>query len=349
MTTDGGRGWAAMDRLTDDTGIVQHSRFAVLDRNHGYCIDDNARALMLVAIADDLPAEVCVRYGLIYAAFVQHGWNDTTGAFRNFMGWDRRWLEDTGSLDSNGRTLWALATAETRFPDKGVRDWAATLFDQVVRRVDPETSPRTAAFLILAMEQNASARGDNAIAPTLVARCGKYLHGLFEHHAAPGWQWFEPYLSYDNYRLPEALIAAGTLLDRSQWIETGCEALSWLIARQTGPSGVFRPVATEEFGVIHAPPALYDQQPIEAWAAIDAAIAVQRARPDKRWIDHAEAAFAWFTGTNDARSPIANSAIGECFDGIGAQGVNRNMGAESVLAWQFAQRRIEVLRRLDIC
>ena len=349
MSDDRGRGWAGIARLTDDTGIIQHSRFAVPDRNHGYCIDDNARALMLVALADDLPVDTRFRYASIYAAFVEHGWNAAAGAFRNFMGYDRRWLEDNGSLDSNGRTLWALATAENLFAEAGIRDWAATLFDQVVLHMEPDISPRTAAFLVLAMEQNRASRGDDAEATALMTRCADYLHGLYTEHATSGWHWFEPYLSYDNYRLPEALIVAGRMLERAPLIDAGCEALDWLATRQTGPGGRFRPVATEEFGVRHAAPALYDQQPVEAWAAIDAAIAAQRVRPDRRWIDHAEAAYRWFEGDNDASARVADPVSGECFDGIGAWGVNRNMGAESVLAWQFAQRRIEALRRLDIC
>ncbi len=339
----------AIVRLTDDTGIIQHSRFDIADRNHGYCVDDNARALMLMAIAKGDDDSRYERMAKTYAAFVEHAWNTETRAFRNFMGYDRRWLEDTGSLDSNGRTLWALASVEFEYGMHPTGLWAATLSDQVLGAIDPIASPRTAAFLILAHDRRIAARGKENRSLKIVRLCAQYLLGLHENCATTEWNWFEPYLAYDNYRLPQALIVAGKVLEKDAFLKAGCDALMWLSRRQTGPNGIFRPVSTAEFGVEHATPQLYDQQPIEAWAAIDAAIAAHGTRATASARDHAHAAYGWFTGANDAGEPVADAASGECCDGIGAGGINLNRGAESVLAWQFAQRRIITLRSLDIC
>ncbi|MGB7408578.1 MAG: glycosyl transferase family 1, partial [Pontixanthobacter sp.] len=232
---------------------------------------------------------------------------------------------------------------------KALKNWAATLIDQTVRHFEDTSSPRTAAFLILASEAIYRSRGDYGPAPDLWLQCAKMLLRLFTEHSHADWTWFEPYLSYDNYRLPEALIRAGSLSGRGDMTEAGFAALDWLVRRQSGTDGVFRPVATQEFGIRHSPPLRYDQQPIEAWAAIDAMIAASTVRPMKSWHHHGEAAYSWFSGSNDALLAVADMETGECYDGINAAGINRNRGAESVLAWQFARRRINALRKLDIC
>lgn len=341
-----GRGLEGLLRLTDDTGILQHSRFAIPDRSHGYCIDDNARALMLMAIDDDIPTPLRRQLTHRYAAFVEHSWNENTSSFRNFMGYSRHWLERSGSPDSNGRTLWALATVEESIADIELSSWAATLFDQTIGHMRTVSSPRTAAFLILALCRSIKFRGNPGPVPNLLADSAAYLLRLFREHSSTQWTWFEPYLSYDNYRLPEAMVVASELLGEVKMREAGIAALRWLAMRQTGPNGIFRPVSTAEFGVAHAVPALFDQQPVEAWAAIDASIVSQTIAPDDLWLAHGEAAFAWFTGANDANAALGSTETGECYDGIGKSGVNKNRGAESVLAWLFAQRRIKTLRAL---
>ena len=302
---------------------------------------------MLMAIADDLPSAVRLKWTTIYASFVQYAWNADRKRFRNFMGFDRQWLEREGSADSNARTIWALAIVEAQFPNSALSSWAATLIDQTIGCCSGTRSPRTSAFLILAMAAIRDVRGNDGPAPQLLNTSADLLLQLFQTHSRPGWVWFEPYLSYDNYRLPEAMIVAGRALGRQDMIHVGYDALHWLVDRQTGPDGIFRPVATQEFGIAHSELRLYDQQPIEAWAAIDAAIAACALQTDKASMTHAMAAHAWFTGANDANQPIADSASGHCYDGINEQGVNQNRGAESVLAWQFAHRRIRTLSELD--
>lgn len=336
-----------MRRLTDGTGMLQHSRFSIPDRDHGYCIDDNARALLLLSWADDLPLETRIDFGAVYAAFVQHAWNVQEKRFRNFMGFDRQWLEAIGSDDSNGRTYWALAITETEFPDDGTRRWAATLLDQIASKLPQTSSPRTAAFLILGAELIIRHRENADEALQMIRNCAAFLMECYAVSAIAKWPWFETSLAYDNARLPEALFRAGAMLDDADMIEVATRSMNWLMDRQVNAAGQFRPVATQDFGRPHAPPTLYDQQPLEAWATVDACMAAASVDNSRKWRDHAEAAFAWFLGANDTGKWLVDEKTGECFDGINSQGLNLNRGAESVLAWQCACRRIAVLRKMD--
>ena len=157
------------------------------------------------------------------------------------------------------------------------------------------------------------------------------------------WTWFEPVLAYDNARLPEALLLASTVLGRTDMRQDALEALDWLRRQQTAPEGHFRPVGTQSFGAAFQPPRAFDQQPLEAWATIDACTLAFAQDGDRQWRDHAEAAFAWYLGANDLGVRIA-SPDGGCYDGLQVDRVNLNQGAESILAYQFAALAIARLR-----
>jgi hypothetical protein len=152
----------------------------------------------------------------------------------------------------------------------------------------------------------------------------------------PEWEWFEIVLAYDNARLPQALIVAGQALGRKDLIDCGLETLDWIVAKQTSPEGRFRAVGTESFHRPYADPLQFDQQPLEAQATVDACIAAYRATNDSRWVTEAERAYAWYLGRNDLDLPLASPLDGGCFDGLMPTGLNRNQGAESILALQLA-------------
>ena len=325
----------ALARMSDSVGMLQHGVFGVADRSHGYCVDDNARALMAMVLrGSDAPAER--RMTANFAAFVEHSWNPDTRRFRNFMSYDRRWLEPVGSDDSNGRTLWALGVAESRSRDAGLRHWAATLFDAVAPHMAEVTAPHARAFAALAGDAVLDSRPGDEAALRLLRASGEQLLRLHTAASRPGWNWFEPELAYDNARLPQALIRAGERLGDDAMITLGLSTLTWLVAVQTGPRGNFRPVGSNGFGRAYAPPLTFDQQPLEAAATIDAAAAAHTASGDARWRTVARDAFGWFFGDNDAGVPIADLASGGCFDGLMATGVNRNQGAESILSLHLA-------------
>lgn len=329
--------------MTDDVGIIQHSIHGVPDRSHGYCIDDNCRALKLVCEtrAGD-PAER-QRLAFLYAAFVEHAWNERTGQFRNFIGYDRRWLEDEGSADSNGRTLWALGHVIRDAPQDNLRRWATGLFNRALPLVEQLSSPRATAFSMLGMTAVLDVEPGHEQCRGLLRDAAGLFDRLLMDAQRPAWSWFEIVLAYDNARLPQAMIEAGRVLDDGGMISTGLATLRWLIERQKSPAGHFRPVGTESFGKPFAPPAAFDQQPLEATATIDACLSAYRATSDAFWTDAASEALRWFDGENDLGMPVASEDGSLCHDGLTPQGVNLNMGAESILALQMARQSMASL------
>jgi hypothetical protein len=317
----------------------------VPDRHHGYCIDDNARALILVTQIEDLDDETRDQLTTVYASFIQYAWNPEASRFRNFMRYDRSWCEDAGSEDSNGRTLWALGVTARDAQLVKHRDWAGSMFDQVADMAFGLGSPRAQAFAMLGAAAMLDAHPEHAKARALLTRFGGELMVLLERTRRPEWSWFEIVLAYDNARLPGALIRAGEVLGRDDMIARGIETLDWIVERQTSPEGRFRAVGTESFGRPYAEPAAFDQQPLEAQATIDACAAAFAVTRDRRWVAEAERAYRWFLGSNDLDLPLASPQDGGCFDGLMPHGLNRNQGAESILALQMASCAISALSK----
>jgi glycosyltransferase involved in cell wall biosynthesis len=327
-----------IERMTDGTGMLQHSIMGIADRRHGYCIDDNARGLLLMALADDLPLADRTRYATTYASFVQHAWNDDTGRYRNFMGYNREWLEDVGSEDSNGRTLWSIGVAAAQAPSAALRDWAACWYDRTSESLTTLQPLRSRAFEMLGGSAMARVRPNDARIEACLRENAAVLTDALARSRTPDWIWFEDFLSYDNTRLSEALIRAGLVLNDAPMVAAGIETLEWLSTKTTGHNGIFQPVGTASFGHRFAAPALFDQQPLEAWAMIDACAAAWDATLDPRWQRRAEAAHGWFLGRNTLSLPLVDAESGECGDGLTPFEANLNNGAESVIAWQIGHR-----------
>ena len=313
-------------RLTDDCGIMQHSLFDIPDRRHGYCVDDNARALLLMNRLPGPSTDERRDLTQTYAAFVQHAWNGDRGRFRNFMSYERVWLEETGSEDSTGRTFWSVADTAKQASDRSLQRWAQSMSDQVLPHLESISAPRANAFILLGLSALIEAGIGGRVVLDLARSKLARLKRMLAAREAQGAPWFEAFLSYDNARLPEAMIRAGVTLD-PEALEAGLRALSWLCARQTDDRGLFRPVATGEIGQPLAARALFDQQPIEAAATVDACEAAWQVTRDDAWIVECDRAYAWYHGANTLGLSIAQPA-GECFDGLTLQGPNENMGAE---------------------
>lgn len=335
----------AVERMSDATGMLQHSIYSVPDRRHGYCIDDNARALILMSKIDEVDEAVRDRWTAIYGGFVQHAWNPDKRKFRNFMNFDRSWCEDEGSEDSNGRAIWALGVTARDARAQKHRDWASVLFDETASIAFDLGSPRAHAFAMLGAAAMAEAHPGHALSREILTRFGDELVALLESARRPEWSWFEIVLAYDNARLPEALLRAGQVLGRRDFVDTGLETLAWIVERQTSPEGRFRAVGTESFGREYAEPLPFDQQPLEAQATIDACLAAHEATGDVRWSEEAMRAYRWYLGANDLDTPLASVADGGCFDGLMPTGLNRNQGAESILALQLANCAISALSK----
>jgi glycosyltransferase involved in cell wall biosynthesis len=323
-------------RICDSTGILQHSIHSVPDRAHGYCVDDNARALMLMNRIGDHTEPHRSRLTATFASFVQSAWNAECGEFRNFMGYARNWLEAAGSEDSCGRTLWALGASAHEGRTDSIRRWSRGLFDQTAFSANGFGSPRAKAFAMLGADYVLASDGTDRSALAVLAGGAEFLVSRLKETRRADWPWYESVLAYDNCRMPEAMIRAGLRLYRPDFIACGIETLGWVLDLQTSPSGHFRAIGSDSFGHEYSAPRPFDQQPVEAWAAIDGASAAFDATRDLRWLNHASRAYAWFSGENDRGIAVADPLIGSCHDGINPRGLNLNEGAESVLAWQLA-------------
>ena len=334
--------------MSDATGMLQHAIGTIPDRRHGYCLDDNVRALMLMNVAEGIETGERIARAGQYASFVQHAWNPEIGAFRNFMNFDRTWCEDCGSEDSNGRTLLALGQTLETSRDPDLRAWARHWYDIALPSLHALRSPRTVAFVMLGAAARLRREPEHALSRDVLARGAAYLADLLGQAGTPGWPWFEKRLGYDNPRLCQALIEAGDALDNAGWTAAGLATARWLAELQTSADGLFRPVGSDSLGrdqdVLP-----FDQQPLEAQAAIECARVAYRTDRDRFWSAHAEAAWRWFFGANDRGAILADLATGRCRDGVNPRGRNENCGAESILALHLSRHSMLALQSDQAC
>lgn len=310
-------------RMSDDVGIFEHASGPVPERHHGYCVDDVARALLVVERERDAEPrlhELAERY-LDFVLSAQ----GPDGRSRNRLGLDRRWRDEPGVLDCWGRALWALGTTAARGHNDEQRKRAAAGFDLGAEQRSPHL--RSMAFAALGAAEvlavaplHAGARAILAAAVTAIGRPG----------LERTWPWPEPRLEYANAALPEVLVAAGELLGDSRALDDGLHLLRWLLAEQTHDGhlsvvpvgGRARPDSCPEF----------DQQPIEVAALADACARAWRVTGDIGFSDGLELAIGWFLGDNDSHCSLYDPRTGGGFDGLTRDGCNTNQGAESTLA-----------------
>jgi len=335
--------------MCDDTGLFQHAVHSVPDRSHGYCVDDNARALLLACALNE-PGEQPLADVLTarFAAFVQHAWNPDTGRFRNFMGFDRTWLEDKGSEDSHGRTLWALGECARKDASPSRRRWAAALFAQAMPTVKTFRSPRASAFTLLGLDAYCTADPGDRHARDIRRVLADRLMLSLASVETPDWKWFEEGLAYDNARLPQALIVTGIATQTPGYVDAGLRSLRWLMTQQTASTGCFRPVGTASFGELRKSPRAFDQQPVEATATIAACLTAWRANGDAEWKSIATNVFAWFLGSNDLSVALVDVTTGSCRDGLHPDRANENRGGESVVCYLLGLAEIRQLARVNV-
>ncbi len=334
--------------MCDSTGLLQHAVHSVPDRAHGYCIDDNARALLLSsALASFGEARLPEPLTARFAAFVQHAWNADTRRFRNFMSYDRRWLEPQGSEDSHGRTLWALGECARSDTDPSRRRWAAALFKTALPAVEPFRSPRAWAFTLLGLDAYCALVVGDLTAGRMREVLAGRLVDAFQAVETKDWCWFEDVLAYDNARLSQALLVTGAVLEKPLMVKIGLTSLRWLMTLQTTPEGCFRSVGTESFGVRQTPPQPFDQQPVEAAAAISACLAAWRVNDNAEWTAGAMRAFDWFLGGNDLQTSLVDPSSGGCLDGLHPDRPNENRGAESAVSYLLGLVEMRQLARAN--
>jgi hypothetical protein len=310
-------------RLTDAGGLHEHARGTAPHLPHGYCVDDVARAL--VVVCREGTAEVADLREQ-YLAFVLAA-QDEDGRVRNRRGADLRWRGRPSTEDCWGRALWGLGSAADD-------PRALAAFELGARLRSPY--PRSMAFAALGAAEVVARRPGHRVALDLLASAAELIG---PPSAAPGWPWPEPRLTYANAALPDALLAAGAALGAPRLVDDGLALLGWLLDSQTR-EGRLSVVPSGGRGPVDSAPG-FDQQPIEVAALADACARAHALTGDGRWRDGVDRAAAWFLGANDAGVPLHDAASGGGCDGIHRSGRNENQGAESTLAlvstWQHAR------------
>jgi hypothetical protein len=326
-------------RMTDATGMLQHAKYTVPDRAHGYCVDDNARALIVAVTAQDhQPLDRSLsELATVYLGFLGDAFNAETGRFRNFMSYDRRWLEETGSEDSHGRAVWGLGVAVALGRDNGQVVYAVDLFHRALRATEHFLSPRAIAFAIIGIHAYLCRYSGDSRARRIRKILSDRLMRRFTDTATDEWIWCEDIVAYDNARLAQALLLSGQWLPNRDMLEMGLRVLGWLKEVQTDQTGGhFVAVGNHGWYTRDGECARFDQQPIEAAAMVDACIEAFNCTGDEEWIAQAYRCLNWYQGENDLRVPLYDHATGGCRDGLEAQNANDNQGAESCLCWLMA-------------
>jgi hypothetical protein len=321
--------------FTDDTGILQHANYTIPDRTHGYCTDDNARALLVAAMGQKyLPTN---GWGLDslsghYLGFLLYAYNEKNGRFRNFMTYSRQWMEEIGSEDAHGRAIWSLGKAVAFLENPRASGHEHDPFQKGPASCRNFHSPRAIAFCLVGMHAYLDKFSGDSDVRRIRKILANRLFDQFKNHATDDWPWLENALNYANGKLPHALLLSGQRMQRSDMMDMGLVSLKWLLAIQTEdkPLCAHRQQRMVWQG---GPRARFDQQPIEANAMVEACVKPLILPGIKSWFDNAVMCFNWFLGQNDLNMPLYDAKTGGCRDGLMADGINQNEGAESSLAW----------------
>ena len=349
-----------VNALTDDAGMLQHAIFTIPNRAEGYTTDDNARALIFTVMLDELRIDqpgaghfktavsANPDWPFRYLAFLEHAFNPETKRFRNFLGYDHRWLESQGSEDSHGRALWALGTLLARSTNQGLRGSAGRLFEFSVPAVVDFHSPRACAYALLGIQEYLhSYPGDRDGQRVRLALAQRLLE-MYESTQRPDWKWFEDIAAYGNARLPQAMLLVGSACGDERMLAAGLESLDWLMDTQRCPTnGHFVPIGSQGFYRRGSEQARFDQQPIEAAGAVSACLQAYRVTGNIRWRSASWSAFNWFLGDNDLQLPLYDSETGGCRDGLHPDRANQNQGAESTLSFLMALLEMRSLQTTE--
>jgi glycosyltransferase involved in cell wall biosynthesis len=329
-----------LKHMTDYTGMLQHALFTVPNYSHGYTTDDNARALLVSILLDELGSSESLGLASRYLAFLGFAFNDQTKRFRNFMDYQRNWLEDSGSDDSHGRALWALGTVLSHSKTPAFNSMAGWLFEQTLPAILTTTSPRAWAFALIGIYEYLQKFGGDRRASHVRDELAGRLLSLYRNNRTDDWRWFERELSYCNAALPHALLACGKVIPNQDMIDAGLESLNWLADLHRAEAGHLVPIGSNGFYKYGGERARFDQQPVEAQAMVSACLEAFRITVNKFWDKEARRAFEWFLGRNDLNLSVYDPTTGGCRDGLHSDRLNENQGAESTLA--FLQSLLEL-------
>jgi len=339
-------------RMTDHTGLLQHAVFSVPNYREGYTTDDNARALIAAILMEQLGATAAsesAKLASCYLAFLWHAFNPATGRFRNFLSYERQWLEVEGSEDSHGRALWGLGTVLGRSKSPGLRGTAGRLFESALPAIRSFSSPRAWAFSVLGLQEYLDAFPGDRAASQVRDELARHLLDIYSSTRSTGWNWYEDVLAYSNARLPQALISCASRTSDGPMLAAGIESLEWLLDMQRSEEkGHFVPIGSQGFYRRDGEKARFDQQPVEAGGAVSACLEAFRATREERWLKEAWSAFNWFLGDNDLQIVLYDSSTGGCRDGLHPDRSNENQGAESTLSFLMASLEMRLQEESEL-
>jgi len=325
---------AHLRTMTDDTGLLQHAKYMTPNFHHGYCVDDNARGLIAItryyALRKDKGVLPLIQK---YLAFLYYAFNSENGRFRNFMSYDRRWLELSGSEDSHSRALWGLGVTVKEAPDSSIRNMAMRLFLESLPVVEHFTSPRAWGYTVLGLQAYLSVYEGDISARKIRDTLTLKIYELFKNNISEDWHWCEATATYANAILAHAMIVSGKSMPNQDIFDTGLKALKWLLKVQTATDGHLSIIGNNGWLDKKGNRSMFDQQPIEVKGLINACLDAYIETGDKQWFEESERCLSWFLGHNDLQLPVCDYKTGGCGDGLESQGVNGNQGAESTLSW----------------
>lgn len=320
--------------MTDDTGLLKSAMYATPDRRYGYATDDNARALIVSAMVWSLLQDERVLGQMrIYLSFLHHAQTIDGGRFRHFLSYDRRWLGPDGSDDCQGRVLWALGHLVAHTPDVPTQHLAEHLFRSALPAIEKIQCPRPWAYAILGLYYYSRIHEQDDDARKLLGDLADRLNTVFAENESEDWPWFEDLVTYDNGRLPQALIIAGFMLDRRDLVDRGLRVLRWLLDVQTTDRGQLSVIGNDGWFRRGIQRPVFDQQPVEPASLIGACKAAYRASGDEVWLREMRRCFGWYLGRNDLGTAMVDFKTWGCYDALRQSGLDFNQSGESVVSW----------------
>jgi len=327
-------------RLTDSTGIFQHATYGIPNYHEGYCLDDNARALLMALMAyRRAKDETALRYIPIYLAYIHYAQNDN-GTFRNFMGFDRRFLDEVGSEDAFGRAIWAIGYAMAHAPKDAYFQVARNIFFKAVPQFERLQSIRSVANTIFGLYHYLKSHPMDDGMMELTHKLALRLYNEYQAHRHADWHWYESLLAYDNALLPLAMLRAAELLNDDSFRRVGFESMAFL-EKHTMLKGHLSLVGNEGWFRRDGLFSRFDQQPVDAMATVLLFLQAYNMTGEPHYLQSVYTAFMWFLGENDLRMSLYDFETGGCCDGLERDGVNRNQGAESTLAYLISYLAVQ--------
>lgn len=318
-------------RLTDDTGIVQHAKYGIPNLKEGYCMDDNSRALIMILMTyDQYESKEALDLLPIYLSFIQY-MQCENGNFRNFLSFKREYLDEVGTDDSYGRTLWALGFMICNSPNNSYKEFARELFFNSLQHLDKLEHLRGHANSIIGLAHYLKSYPDEIIQHKLELLANK-LVAAYQNHRTDEWHWFEEKMTYDNAILPLALLKSYEITNKEIYKEVGLESLTFLDG-ETLHHGYYNPIGNDGWFYKNQDKAVFDQQAIETMAAVMMYYQAFETTKNVMYIEKMFKTYLWFLGENALRVPLYDHETKGCCDGLTPQGLNRNQGAESTLAY----------------